>query len=67
MMCSTVVDLLEPLHDGELDVAEQVRVENHLELCAACHATARELRETPAPASSPVDAVLATRLEGGRP
>ena len=45
MMCSTVVDLLEPLHDGELDVAEQVRVENHLELCAACHATARELRE----------------------
>jgi len=26
-----------------------------------------QLRETPAPASSPVDAVLATRLEGGRP
>ena len=26
-----------------------------------------ELRETPAPASSPVDAVLAARLEGGRP
>jgi len=45
MMCSTVVDLLEPLHDGELDIAEQVRVENHLELCASCHATARELRE----------------------
>ena len=45
MMCSTVVDLLEPLHDGELDIAEQVRVENHLALCAACHATARELRE----------------------
>jgi len=26
-----------------------------------------QLRETPAQASSPVDAVLATRLEGGRP
>jgi predicted anti-sigma-YlaC factor YlaD len=45
MMCSAVVDLLEPLHDGELAVGEQVRVENHLALCAACHATARELRE----------------------
>ena len=45
MMCSTVVDLLEPLHDGELAIDEQVLVENHLALCAACHATARELRE----------------------
>jgi len=45
LMCTEVVDLLEPLHDGELDIAEQVRVENHLEVCAACHATARELRE----------------------
>ena len=45
MMCSTVVDLLEPMHDGELDIEEQVRVENHLALCAACHATARELRD----------------------
>ncbi len=45
MMCSSVVDLLEPLHDGELPIDEQVRVVNHLALCAACHATARELRE----------------------
>jgi len=45
MMCSTVVDLLEPLHDGELPIDEQVRVVNHLSLCAACHSTARELRE----------------------
>jgi anti-sigma factor RsiW len=45
MMCAHVVDLLEPLHDGELDIDEQLRVENHLALCAACHATARELRE----------------------
>lgn len=45
MMCANVVDLLEPLHDGELAIDEQVRVENHLALCASCHATARELRE----------------------
>jgi hypothetical protein len=45
MMCEAVVDLLEPLHDGELSIDEQVRVEGHLEVCAACHATARELRE----------------------
>jgi hypothetical protein len=45
MLCATVVDLLEPLHDGELPIDEQVRVENHLAVCAACHATARELRE----------------------
>lgn len=45
MMCEDVVDLLEPLHDGELTIDEQVRVEGHLAVCAACHATARELRE----------------------
>lgn len=45
MLCATVVDLLEPLHDGELSIDEQVRVVNHLALCAACHSTARELRE----------------------
>lgn len=45
MLCASVVDLLEPLHDGELPIDEQVRVENHLAVCAACHATARELRE----------------------
>jgi hypothetical protein len=45
MMCATVVDLLEPLHDGELPIDEQVRVVNHLSVCAACHSTARELRE----------------------
>ena len=45
MLCASVVDLLEPLHDGELAIDEQVRVENHLAVCAACHATARELRE----------------------
>ena len=45
MMCTAVVDLLEPLHDGELPIDEQVQVENHLALCAACHATSRELRE----------------------
>lgn len=45
MMCASVVDLLEPLHDGELPIDEQVRVVNHLAVCAACHATARELRE----------------------
>jgi anti-sigma factor RsiW len=45
MLCSSVVDLLEPLHDGELAIDEQVRVENHLAVCAACHSTARELRE----------------------
>ena len=39
MMCTAVVDLLEPLHDGELAIDEQVQVENHLALCAACHAT----------------------------
>ena len=35
MMCSTIVDLLEPLHDGELAIDEQVQVENHLALCAS--------------------------------
>jgi hypothetical protein len=45
MLCASVVDLLEPLHDGELDLDEQVRVQNHLAVCAACCATARELRE----------------------
>jgi hypothetical protein len=45
MLCTSVVDLLEPLHDGELPIDEQVRVEDHLAVCAACHATARELRE----------------------
>ena len=35
MMCTAVVDLLEPLHDGELAIDEQVQVENHLALCAA--------------------------------
>jgi TonB family protein len=45
MMCESVVELLEPLHDGELAIDDQVRVEGHLNGCAACHATARELRE----------------------
>jgi TonB family protein len=45
MMCGSVVDLVEALHDGELEVEEQVRVEGHLAVCAACHAAARELRE----------------------
>ena len=45
MMCTTVVDLIEPLHDGELAIDDQVRVENHLALCASCYATSRELRE----------------------
>ena len=45
MMCESVVELLEPLHDGELTIDDQVRVEGHLDVCAACHATARELRE----------------------
>jgi TonB family protein len=45
MMCESVVELLEPLHDGELPIDDQVRVEGHLDVCAACHATARELRE----------------------
>jgi len=45
MMCGSVVDLVEALHDGELSIDEQVQVERHLEVCAACHSTARELRE----------------------
>jgi TonB family protein len=45
MMCGSVVDLVEALHDGELTIEEQVQVERHLEVCAACHSTARELRE----------------------
>ncbi len=59
MMCTTIVDLLEPLHDGELAIDEQVHVENHLALCASCHATARELREVRAMMS----AALAPRDE----
>ena len=45
MMCGSVVDLVEALHDGELSIDEQVRVEGHLAVCASCHSTARELRE----------------------
>jgi hypothetical protein len=45
MMCGSVVDLVEALHDGELSFDEQVLVEGHLTVCASCHATARELRE----------------------
>ena len=45
MMCGSVVDLVEALHDGELSIDQQVRVEGHLAVCAACHSTARELRE----------------------
>jgi len=59
MMCSAIVDLLEPWHDGELPIDEQVRVENHLALCASCHATARELREV----SEMMGAPLAPRDE----
>ena len=61
MMCTTVVDLLEPLHDGELAIDEQVRVENHLALCAACHATARELREVREMMSAALAATRASR------
>jgi hypothetical protein len=45
LMCSSVVEHLEALHDGELSIDEQVHVERHLDVCAGCHATARELRE----------------------
>jgi hypothetical protein len=45
MLCSSVVDLIEPWHDGELPLDRQVAVEGHLAVCAACSATARELRE----------------------
>ena len=45
MMCASVVEHLEALHDGELAIEEQVHVERHLDVCAACHSTARELRE----------------------
>jgi TonB family protein len=45
LMCGSIVDLVEALHDGELSIEDQVLVEGHLGVCAACHATARELRE----------------------
>jgi hypothetical protein len=45
MMCASVVEHLEALHDGELAIEAQVHVERHLDVCAACNATARELRE----------------------
>ncbi|HEY8551564.1 MAG TPA: zf-HC2 domain-containing protein [Vicinamibacterales bacterium] len=45
MLCASVADLLEPWHDGELPLDQQVAVEGHLAVCAACSATARELTE----------------------
>ena len=45
MLCSSVAHLIEPWHDGELCLDEQVVVEGHLAVCAACSATARELQE----------------------
>jgi hypothetical protein len=45
MLCASVVEHLEALHDGELSIEAQVLVERHLDVCAACNATARELRE----------------------
>jgi Putative zinc-finger len=45
LLCSSVAHLIEPWHDGELSLDEQIVVEGHLAVCAACSATARELQE----------------------
>jgi hypothetical protein len=45
MMCSSVAHLLGAWHDGELAYDEQIAVESHLDVCAACSATIRELRD----------------------
>ena len=45
MLCASVGHLLEAWHDGELEIDEQIAVDAHLAVCAACSATMRELRD----------------------
>jgi Putative zinc-finger len=42
--CHTMHDLLQAFHDDELSVSDQIAVATHIEGCARCSATLKELR-----------------------
>ena len=71
LSCETVLDLLEPFVDGDLDAAEEARLRAHLAGCASCAAERdlaeqirRELRALPQPECPPE--LLARVVQAGR-